>query len=165
MEVCYITVGGSCIRSSSGSSQGPSELLTCRPVNLITRLLLTHLWFIKSHVVAHDVELHSSGTSVTFDPVSVEGQWVAQLVAQRQGEVEVPLLPEAVQHVQHCAAGRLVGLEEHDVGVGTTGAQRRSLSIRGQEDGACSRLDAAGRQIEEEFTFRSHSNCVYKLGE
>lgn len=95
-------------------------------------------------MVAHDVELHGSGASVTFDPVGVEGQRVAQLVAQRQGEAEVALLSEAVQHVEHGAAGRLVGLEEHDVGVRVTGAQRRTLSLRGHEDGARGRLGGAG---------------------
>ncbi len=109
-------------------------------------------------MIAHDVELHGSGTFVTFDPVSVEGQWIAQLVAQWQGEAEVTLLSKAVQHVEHCAASRLVGLEEHDVGVGLTGAQRGPLSIRGGEDGASSWLDTAGGQIKgmEHFNFRSH---------
>jgi len=99
-------------------------------------------------VIAHDVELHGPGTSVTFDPVGVEGERVAQLVAQWQGEAEVSLLPEARQHVEHGAAGRLVGLEEHDVGVGLTGAQRRALGISGREDGATSCLETAGGQVE-----------------
>lgn len=82
-------------------------------------------------MIAHDVELHSSRTSVTFDPVSIEGQRVTQLVAQWQGKAEVAFLSKAIQHVEHSAAGRLVGLKEHDVVVGLTGAQRRPLSIRG----------------------------------
>lgn len=45
--------------------------------------IATHLCLIKSHVVAHDVELHNPRASVTFDPVCIERQWVAQLVAQR----------------------------------------------------------------------------------
>lgn len=77
------------------------------------------------------MELRESGTSVTFDPVSIERQRIAQLVAHRKGKVEVALLPEAVQHVEYGAAGRLVGLEEHDVGVGLAGAKRGPLSIRG----------------------------------
>lgn len=105
-----------------------------------------YLWFVEPHVVAHDVELNGSGTSVTFDPVSVEQQRVAQLVAQRQGEAELMLVSEAVQHVEHRAAGRLVGFEEHDVGVGLTGAQWGALSIRGGEDGLYSWLDTAGEQ-------------------
>lgn len=104
---------------------------------------LTHLLLIKSHVIAHDVELHSPGTSVTFDPVSIEGEWVAQLVAQWQGKAEITLLAKSVQHVEHSAAGRLVGLEKHDVGMGLTGAQRGPLSVRGGEDGACSWLNTA----------------------
>lgn len=32
-----------------------------------------HLWFIKSHVISHDVELHSARSLVTFDPVSIKG--------------------------------------------------------------------------------------------
>lgn len=88
-------------------------------------------------MIPHDVELDGSGTSVAFHPVSVEGQRVAQLVSQRQGEAEVVLVSEAVQHVEHRAAGRLVGLQEHDVSVGLTGTQRRPLSIRGSKDGSC----------------------------
>lgn len=99
-------------------------------------------------MIPHDVELQGSGTSVTFDPVGVEGQRVAQLVAQRQGEAEASLLSEAVQHVEHGAAGRLVGLEEHDVGVRLAGAQRGTPGIRGQKDGASRWLDAAGGQTE-----------------
>lgn len=34
--------------------------------------LYTHLCLMKSHVVAHNMELHSPGASVTFDPVCVE---------------------------------------------------------------------------------------------
>lgn len=93
-------------------------------------------------MIAHDVVLHGSSTSVTFNPVGVEWEWVSQLVAQWQGEAEVALLPKAVQHVEHRAAGCLVCLEEHDVGVGLTGAQRGPLGIRGREDGATSCLDA-----------------------
>lgn len=95
-------------------------------------------------MIPHDVELDGSGTSVAFDPVSVEGQRVAQLVSQRQGEAEAVLVSEAVQHVEHRAAGRLVGLQEHDVSVGLTGTQRRPLSIRGRKDGSCGWLDIAG---------------------
>lgn len=97
----------------------------------ITSSWLTHLHLIKPHVVAHDVELHHSGTPITLDSVGVEGQRVSQLVAQRQGEAEAVLFSEAVQHVEHRAAGRLVGLQEHDVVVGLTGTQRRALSVRG----------------------------------
>lgn len=120
----------------------------------------------KSHVIAHDVKLHDSGTSVTFDPVGVEGQWVAQLVAQWQGEAKVALLPKAIQHVEHGAAGCLVGLEEHDMGVGLAGAQRGALSIRGREDGATSWLDTAGGQVKgsENFRLRSHLKvCLLKI--
>lgn len=102
-----------------------------------------HLWLIEPHVVAHDVELHDPGPLVTFDPVGVEGQRVSQLVAQREGEAQLVLLSEAVQHVEHRAAGRLVGLEEHDVGVGLAVAHRRPLGVRRREDGLRSRLDAA----------------------
>ncbi|XP_035516048.1 signal-induced proliferation-associated 1-like protein 2, partial [Morone saxatilis] len=42
-------------------------------------MLKKQVHLIKSHVIAHDVEIHSPGTSVTFDPVSVEWQRVAQL--------------------------------------------------------------------------------------
>ena len=82
-------------------------------------------------MIAHDVELNGSGTSITFDPVSIEGQRVAKLVAQWQGEAEIVLLTEAVQHVEHCAAGCLVCLEEHDVIMRLTGSQRGPLSITG----------------------------------
>ena len=110
------------------------------------------------------MELHSSGTSVTFDPVSIEGEWVAQLVAKGEGEVEVALLSKAVQHVEHCTASRLVGLEEHYMGMGLTRAQRGSLSIRRREDGAGSRLDAAGGQVKgsERFNFQK-KYCQYCL--
>ena len=110
-------------------------------------------------MIAHDVELHGSRTAVPFDPVSVEGQRVAQLVAQRQGEAEVSLLPEAVQHVEHGAAGRLVGLQEHDVGVRLTGAQGGPLSIRGREDGATSWMDTAGGQGGALISFISNGVC------
>ena len=105
---------------------------------------MTHLRLIKSHVMAQDVELHGSGASVTFDPMSIERQWVSKLVSHWEGEAEVALVPEAVQHVEHRAAGRLVGLQEHDVGVGLTEAQRGALSIRGQEDGVASWMHTAG---------------------
>ncbi len=109
-------------------------------------------------MVAHDVELDGSGTSVTFDPVSIEGQRVAQLVAQWQSEAKASLLSKAVQHVEYGAARCLVSLEEHDVGVGLTGAQRRPLNIMGGEDGASSWLNTAAgeRKREEHFTFTSH---------
>lgn len=90
----------------------------------------------KSHVVAQNMELHDPGASVTFDPMCVESLWVAQLVAQWQSEVKVTLFSEAVQHVEHGAAGCFVRLEEHDVGVGLAGAQGWPLSIRGGEYGA-----------------------------
>lgn len=117
---------------------------------------VTHLHLIEPHVIAHDVKLQRSGASVAFDSVSVEGQRVSQLVAQRQGEAEVVLLSEAVQHVEHCAAGCFVGLQEHDVGVGPTGAQGGPLSIRGREDGVPSWLHSAGKHPkgrEQPFTF------------
>lgn len=103
---------------------------TCVPLSLFF-FCIAHLQFVKSHVIAHDMELCDSRTSIAFDPVSVEGQRITQLVTHRQGKHEVALLSEAVQHVEHGAAGRLVGLEEHDVGVRLAGAQRGSLSIRG----------------------------------
>lgn len=56
------------------------------------------------------------------------------------------LLSKAVQHVEHSAARRLVGLQEHDVGVGSAGAQRGPLSIRGGEDGASHRVDTVGQR-------------------
>lgn len=31
-----------------------------------------HLWFIESHVISHDVELHSVWPLITFDPVSIK---------------------------------------------------------------------------------------------
>lgn len=92
---------------------------------------ITYLQFVKSHVIAHNMEVCDSGTSVAFNPVSIKGQRIAQLVTHGQGKAEVALLSEAVQHVEHGAAGCLVGLEEHNVGVGLAGAQRGSLSIRG----------------------------------
>lgn len=92
---------------------------------------ITHLWFVKPHVVAHNVELCDSRATVAFDPVGIEGQRIPQLVTHRQGKHEIALLSEAVQHVEHGAAGRLVGLEEHDVGVGLAGAQGGSLGVRG----------------------------------
>lgn len=110
---------------------------------------LTHLGLVEPHVVSHDVKLYCSGPSITFDPVGVEGQRVSQLVPEWQSEAKVPFLSKAVQHVEHSAAGRLVGLQEHDVSVGVTGAQGRTLSIRGREDGASSRLDAATRRKDK----------------
>lgn len=50
--------------------------------------------------------------------------------------MKVTLFSEAVQHVEHSAAGCFVGLEEHDVGVGLAGTQGGPLSIRGREYGA-----------------------------
>ena len=96
-------------------------------------------------MVSHDVEVQDSGPLVTFDPVGVEQQGVPQLVAHRQGEAEAVLLAEAVEHVEDRAAGRLVGLQEHEVGVGPAGAQRGPLDVGGVEQQARSRLDAAER--------------------
>lgn len=47
----------------------------CQPSVLPTILFVctTYLWLIKPHVIAHDVKLRGSGTSITFDSVSIEG--------------------------------------------------------------------------------------------
>lgn len=104
----------------------------------------------KPHVVAHDVELNDTGALVTFDPVGVEQHGVTQLVAHRQGETETVLLAEAIQQVEDRAAGRLVRLQEHDVGAGPTGAQRGALRLRGGEECVRLRLDAAEHEEERE---------------
>lgn len=108
--------------------------------------LKAYLNLVKSHVVGHDVELDCPGASVTFDPVCVEGQRVAQLVAQRQGQAKLPLFSKAIQHVEHSAAGRLVCLQEHDMSVRLTGAERGPLGIRGRENGASSWLHIAAHK-------------------
>lgn len=63
------------------------------------------------------------------------------------------LLSEAVQHIEHSAARRLVGLEEHDVGVGSTGAHRGPLNIRGGEDRASHRVDAVGQRRNKSYPY------------
>lgn len=89
-------------------------------------------------MVADNVELQHAWPAVAFNPVSVEEKWVAKLVAQGQSEAQTSLLPKAVQHVKHRAAGRLMGLQEHDVGVGSAGAIWGAVRIlrRQGEDGA-----------------------------
>lgn len=115
------------------------------------------------------MELCESGTSVTFDSVSIERQRIAQLVAHRQGKVEVALLPETVQHVEYGAAGRFVGLEEHDVGVRLAGAKRGFLSVRGREDGTSSWLNIAGRKEASQLEIATQtvcglrSSCLWRL--
>ena len=104
-----------------------------------------YLILIKSQVVRHDVVFGGSVAAVALDAVDVEGEGVAQDVAHGQGEVEAVLLAEAVEHVEDRAAGRLVGLQEHEVGVGPAGAQRGPLDVGGVEQQARSRLDAAER--------------------
>ena len=96
-------------------------------------------------MIPHDVELCDAGPPVTFDPVGVEGERVSKLVPQRQGEVQVALLAEAVQHVEHGAAGRLVRLQEHKVCVRPAGAQRHVRRRQRERGTGTLRLDAGGR--------------------
>lgn len=71
------------------------------------------------------------------------------------------LLSKAVQHVEHSAARRLVGLQEHDVGVGSAGAQRRPLSIRGGEDGASHRVDTVWTTEKQKLALCSKGARFY----
>lgn len=91
----------------------------------------THLWPIESHVIAHDVELYHAWPPVPFDPVCVEEERVAKLIAQGQRKMQLSLLSEAVQHVENGAAGCFMGLQEHNVRVGPTRAHLGSTHIIG----------------------------------
>lgn len=72
------------------------------------------------------------GTSVPFDPLGYEGEWIAKLVAHWEGETQALLFTKTIEHVENGAAGCLVSLQEHDVCLGPAGAQRRPLSIVGK---------------------------------
>lgn len=48
---------------------GKIYIYICTHTHLYTSF---HLWFIESHVISHDVELHGVWPLITFDPVSIK---------------------------------------------------------------------------------------------
>ena len=78
---------------------------------------LGHLGCVEAHVVTHDVEAHARLEVLHLR--ALEECRVEEVVpAVGEGELESVLLAEAEQDVDERAAGRLVGLHEHDVHLG-----------------------------------------------
>lgn len=100
----------------------------------------SYLRGVEAQVVAHDVVVSLSGLK-TLHKIGDESLWVTQveLLASREGSCEFVLLSEAEQDVEDGAAGSLVGLEEHDVGLGLAGHGGRQQLCR-------TLLESAGRQ-------------------
>ncbi|TNN38415.1 hypothetical protein EYF80_051425 [Liparis tanakae] len=76
-----------------------------------------HLGCVEAQVVTDDVEAHPGAVVLHLGALE-QGRVEEVVPAVREGELESVLLPKAEEDVEQGAAGRLVGLHEHDVHLG-----------------------------------------------